>query len=78
MPLVKQRLASTRLADGTEIAYAIAGQLFALAASAYIAVGVHFEERDLRRNLGTAYRDYARDVPRFVPGAARPVARSRR
>lgn len=43
--------------------------LFALAASAYIAVGVHFEERDLRRHLGTAYDDYARDVPRFVPGS---------
>jgi methanethiol S-methyltransferase len=52
--------------------------LFALAASAYIAVGVHFEERDLRRHLGTAYEDYAREVPRFVPGAARPVAWSRR
>jgi methanethiol S-methyltransferase len=54
------------------------GLLFALAASAYIAVGVHFEERDLRRHLGTAYEDYAREVPRFVPGAARPVAWSRR
>lgn len=41
--------------------------LFALAASGYIAVGVHFEERDLRRNLGTAYDDYAQRVPRFVP-----------
>jgi protein-S-isoprenylcysteine O-methyltransferase Ste14 len=41
--------------------------LFALAASGYIAVGVRFEERDLRRRLGTAYDDYARRVPRFVP-----------
>lgn len=41
--------------------------LFALAASGYIAVGVHFEERDLRRHLGTAYDDYAQRVPRFVP-----------
>jgi methanethiol S-methyltransferase len=46
--------------------------LFSLAASAYIAVGVHFEERDLRRHLGAAYDDYAREVPRFVPAAARP------
>jgi protein-S-isoprenylcysteine O-methyltransferase Ste14 len=42
--------------------------LFALAASGYIAVGIHFEERDLRRNLGTDYDDYAEQVPRFVPG----------
>lgn len=41
--------------------------LFALAGSGYIALGVHFEERDLRRNLGPAYDDYARRVPRFVP-----------
>lgn len=45
--------------------------LFALAASGYIAVGVHFEERDLRRHLGTAYDDYAQRVPRFVPGLTR-------
>lgn len=45
-----------------------AGHLvFALAASGYIAVGVHLEERDLRRHLGTAYDDYAQHVPRFVP-----------
>jgi protein-S-isoprenylcysteine O-methyltransferase Ste14 len=44
--------------------------LFALAASGYIAVGVHFEERDLRRQLGSAYADYAQCVPRFVPGVA--------
>jgi protein-S-isoprenylcysteine O-methyltransferase Ste14 len=46
--------------------------LFALAATGYIAVGVHYEERDLRRQFGSAYDDYARRVPRFVPGLTRP------
>lgn len=50
--------------------------LFALAASSYIAVGVHFEERDLRRQLGAAYADYAAEVPRIVPG--RSPSRRRR
>jgi methanethiol S-methyltransferase len=45
--------------------------LFALAASGYISVGVHFEERDLHRDLGVAYDQYADEVPRFVPGLAR-------
>jgi protein-S-isoprenylcysteine O-methyltransferase Ste14 len=43
--------------------------LFATAASGYIAVGVRFEERDLRRELGEVYVDYARRVPQFVPRA---------
>jgi protein-S-isoprenylcysteine O-methyltransferase Ste14 len=41
--------------------------LFAVAASAYIVVGVRFEERDLRRQLGDVYDEYSRRVPRFVP-----------
>jgi protein-S-isoprenylcysteine O-methyltransferase Ste14 len=41
--------------------------LFALAASGYIAVGVHFEERDLRRQHGTVYDEYVRGVPRLIP-----------
>lgn len=49
--------------------------LFAITASGYIAVGVHFEERDLRRNLGTAYDDYAEQVPRLVPGLTAPRRR---
>jgi protein-S-isoprenylcysteine O-methyltransferase Ste14 len=49
--------------------------LFAVAASGYIALGVRFEERDLRRQLGDAYGQYARRVPRFVP---RPPVRAPR
>lgn len=47
--------------------------LFAVAASGYIAVGVRFEERDLRRQLGDVYGDYARRVPRYVARASRSV-----
>jgi methanethiol S-methyltransferase len=41
--------------------------LFAVAATGYIAVGVHLEERGLRRELGQTYEDYARRVPALVP-----------
>jgi protein-S-isoprenylcysteine O-methyltransferase Ste14 len=47
--------------------------LFAVAASGYIAVGVRFEERDLRGQLGDLYGEYARRVPRFVPRPPRSV-----
>jgi len=54
--------------------------LFAVAASGYIAIGVHLEERDLRRHLGIAYDDYAQQVPRFIPspGPITAVAHARR
>jgi protein-S-isoprenylcysteine O-methyltransferase Ste14 len=41
--------------------------LFAIGGTSYIAVGVRFEERDLRRHLGSAYDDYARSVPQLLP-----------
>ena len=41
--------------------------LFALAATGYIAVGIAFEERDLRRAFGVSYDDYAASVPALVP-----------
>ena len=41
--------------------------LFAAASSGYVAVGVWFEERDLRRTFGAAYDHYARRVPALVP-----------
>ncbi len=42
--------------------------LFAAAFSAYIAIGIRFEERDLRTVLGEPYRRYARRTPALVPG----------
>ena len=45
---------------------------FAVASTGYIAVGVHFEERDLRRSLGSVYDEYADRVPAVVPSARRP------
>jgi protein-S-isoprenylcysteine O-methyltransferase Ste14 len=49
--------------------------LFAVLGTAYILVGVRFEERDLRRGLGEAYVNYQAQVPRFVP---RPATRTLR
>jgi protein-S-isoprenylcysteine O-methyltransferase Ste14 len=43
--------------------------LFAGLMSAYILVGIYFEERDLVRAHGQAYRDYQARVPKLVPGA---------
>jgi methanethiol S-methyltransferase len=49
-----------------------AGHLFfAGASTAYIAVGIRFEERALRADLGAEYREYADRVPALVPGPRR-------
>jgi protein-S-isoprenylcysteine O-methyltransferase Ste14 len=42
--------------------------IFAAASTGYIALGIRFEERDLRRTFGAAYADYAARVPALVPG----------
>ena len=44
--------------------------LFAVVMTGYVALGVHFEERDLRRGFGAAYDAYAARVPALVPGSA--------
>ena len=41
--------------------------VFVAGMTAYIAVGVFLEERDLARDLGETYRDYQRRVRAFIP-----------
>jgi protein-S-isoprenylcysteine O-methyltransferase Ste14 len=56
-----------------------AGHLFfAVSSTAYIAVGIRFEERDLRTELGPAYDDYAARVPAMLPLKRRPVPTAER
>jgi len=41
--------------------------LFALSMTAYILIGVHYEERDLVRIFGSAYQAYRQRVPMLLP-----------
>ena len=40
----------------------------AITMTAYILIGIHFEERDLVAEHGKAYVDYRRSVPKIIPG----------
>lgn len=50
---------------------------FALASTGYIAVGIRFEERDLRTRYAVEYREYARRVPALIPVPGRTRRPSR-
>ncbi len=41
---------------------------FSIAATIYVAVGIHLEERQLRRQFGSAYESYRRQTPMLIPG----------
>ncbi len=41
---------------------------FNIAATLYVAVGIHLEERKLRRDFGAAYEAYRRRTPMLIPG----------
>lgn len=41
--------------------------VFAVSMTVYIAIGLHFEERALVRELGSDYEDYRRRVPMLIP-----------
>ena len=46
-----------------------AGHLvFSLAMTLYVFIGIRYEEKDLRENLGDAYEQYTRQVGKVIPG----------
>ena len=49
--------------------------VFAAGMTAYILIGIHFEERGLEAELGADYRTYKRTTPMLVPGTARNAMR---
>lgn len=45
--------------------------LFAAATTAYILIGIHLEEHDMRQFLGKEYDDYRNRVPMLIPGSGK-------
>ena len=45
--------------------------LFNLGMTAYILIGVRYEERDLKADLGQAYIDYTKQVGKVIPGVGK-------
>lgn len=52
--------------------------LFALLTTAYIFIGIQFEERDLEGEHGSAYRAYQQEVPMLIPVRLPSAASSRK
>ncbi len=52
--------------------------VFAASLTAYVLVGVHFEERSLLRELGERYARYRTEVPMLLPWPRPAAGRSRK
>lgn len=50
--------------------------VFAVGMTTYIVVGLHFEERDLVRRFGDAYRTYQQQTPMLIPVPVRRIQRA--
>jgi methanethiol S-methyltransferase len=70
-PLMLGLLASFWAAPTMSVGHA----LFAAGMSAYIAIGIGFEERDLARKFGDGYLRYRREVPAIIPSISRQFRR---
>ena len=46
----------------------LAQMIMAIALSLYIFIGLYFEERDLTKQFGDVYRQYKKEIARFIPG----------
>ena len=45
--------------------------LFSIGMTAYILIGIRYEERDLKASLGEVYIEYTRRVGMVIPGVGR-------